>query len=314
MTNNVVEKLQQLDAFWQQQVRVETFTAEDKVTLYYMQAVPDNYKGTIVIANGRIESFLKYQEVVHDLFQQGYAVFSLDHRGQGLSQRLCDNRHKGYVHSFDDYVKDLHQLVTTIVKPNTTGKYYLLCHSMGSAIGALYQLAHPEQFNKIVFCSPMFGIATALNKTFAYWLINKLAQVNDKCSQQPWYFFGQGNYIPVPYQLNQITHCKYRYRWFKTLYQQQSQLQLGGVTVAWLKAAVDAMEYIKLNAAKITVPCLLLQAEKDLIVDNNEQDIIYAALPNAEKFLSDGAKHEILMETDERRAAAMDIIIQFIQE
>ena len=32
-------------------------------------------------------------------------MFALDHRGQGLSERLTDNPHQGYVGKFEDYVE-----------------------------------------------------------------------------------------------------------------------------------------------------------------------------------------------------------------
>ncbi|MCT6568541.1 alpha/beta fold hydrolase, partial [Staphylococcus aureus] len=42
----------------------------------------------VVVVPGRIESYVKYPEVAYDLFQQGYDVIVLDHRGQGRSGRI----------------------------------------------------------------------------------------------------------------------------------------------------------------------------------------------------------------------------------
>ena len=106
---------------------------------------------SVVISSGRIESLVKYKELVYELYQNGYSVFIHDHRGQGMSGRLALNLQIGYVSDFDDYLQDLNIFVEQVVKPNSVAQLKLLCHSMGSAIGALYCLAHPEDFEQVVF-------------------------------------------------------------------------------------------------------------------------------------------------------------------
>ena len=71
--------------FWKNHVRQGAFTGQHGVRVSYAWAVPDDCQGTVVISSGRIESLLKYKEVMYDLYQHGLAVFILDHRGQGLS-------------------------------------------------------------------------------------------------------------------------------------------------------------------------------------------------------------------------------------
>ncbi len=51
----------------------------------------------VVISIGRIKSCVKYPEVADDLFQCGYDVMIIDHRGQGLSGRLLADSHWGHV-------------------------------------------------------------------------------------------------------------------------------------------------------------------------------------------------------------------------
>lgn len=81
----------QIDLFWQKQVSQGIFKGVGNVPLHYAYAIPANAKATIVILNGRTESVLKYQEMYFELTRQGYAVFSYDHRGQGLSGRLNED-------------------------------------------------------------------------------------------------------------------------------------------------------------------------------------------------------------------------------
>src|SRR4051812_44355355 len=76
--------------FWQQEGRLGSFLSSlgNAATIQYMaftQSVPST---AIVISTGRTESFIKYKELIWDLWQLGYSVFIHDHRGQGLSSRL----------------------------------------------------------------------------------------------------------------------------------------------------------------------------------------------------------------------------------
>src|SRR5438445_13501933 len=49
---------------------------------------PPGRKGTVCIFNGRTEFIEKYFEVARELHARGFAVATLDWRGQGLSERL----------------------------------------------------------------------------------------------------------------------------------------------------------------------------------------------------------------------------------
>ena len=74
----------------------------DKRSLYWMKLTSPEHNKAILVVNGRIECCSKYQELFYDLFQQGYDVYSYDHRGQGLSDRLIEDKQMGYVDEFDD--------------------------------------------------------------------------------------------------------------------------------------------------------------------------------------------------------------------
>ena len=78
---------------------------------HMIQAKPSN---ALIIVNGRIESYLKYQDLANDFYQQGYSVYMYDHRGQGLSGRQLSNKHKGHVDSFSDYVDDLECIIWSL--------------------------------------------------------------------------------------------------------------------------------------------------------------------------------------------------------
>src|SRR5579864_9440246 len=90
---------------------------------------PDGGKGTVVILQGRGEWIEKYFETVRDLRSRGFAVATLDWRGQGLSERMLGDRHKGYVRDFAEYDSDLETLMREIVLPDCPPPLFALGHS-----------------------------------------------------------------------------------------------------------------------------------------------------------------------------------------
>jgi lysophospholipase len=60
-------------------------------------------RGTVCLFGGRNEFIEKYFEVIADLRRRGFAVATMDWRGQGGSQRKLVNPRKGYVKGFWQY-------------------------------------------------------------------------------------------------------------------------------------------------------------------------------------------------------------------
>ena len=277
---------------------------------------------SIVISSGRCESYLKYQETLYELYQRGYNVFILDHRGQGLSDRLLPNADKGYVKHFDDYAYDLYTFITTTVLPITKGKApYLLAHSMGGAITIRMLQLYPSVIKRAVLLSPMIGINTGgLPKSVSSKIVIFGKRFNLFFTKNPWYFLGQSNYKVKNFHQNKLTHSQKRYQTFIDLYKRHPEIQLGGVTFHWLYQALKIEKKIFLNLNKIQTPLCILQASDDNIVDNKIQDLFCNTLHQLspqlcpEKVIEiEGAYHELLFEKDEIRSLAIEQLLQFFE-
>ena len=86
----------------------ESLSAKDGTRLRVARFTPASARrGTAVFLNGRKEFIEKYFEAIGDLLARGFAVATMDWRGQGLSDRALPNRHKGHVAHFDLYIDDL---------------------------------------------------------------------------------------------------------------------------------------------------------------------------------------------------------------
>jgi len=85
----------EIAAFWAVVGKRHDFSGVDNIRIASMSFQrPGSDKG-IVISNGRTESFIKYKEVVYDLWHAGYSVYVFDHRGQGFSGRILQPASEG---------------------------------------------------------------------------------------------------------------------------------------------------------------------------------------------------------------------------
>jgi len=308
---------QQIQPFWHDHVEVNNLTRPDGVVLHWFLHRPVHPQGLIIICPGRIEASLKYQELVWHLAQANYAVAIVDHRGQGFSDRLSNNPHHGHIDQFQDFVDDLDAVAQEATRYYPRIPHYLLAHSMGGAISALYLAQHKHTIRKAVLSSPMLGVLTGdtpqwLAKTFAVGgaLLNRWIS-----PKKPWYFFGMTDYIHVPFDENELTHSEARYQMFRDAYEENPQVQLGGPTFNWLAQAFAAMRAAHQQADRIEVPLLILQSGADTVVDNQAQTKFFSKLENGQSQIKciEGAKHELFMESDRFRQPALDAVLGWFQ-
>ncbi|WP_319782715.1 alpha/beta fold hydrolase [Oceanisphaera sp. IT1-181] len=307
-----------LAAHWQAQVQQGHFLSHDDLSLPYAKLVNAQHQKTIIVVNGRTESYLKYQELALDLFNNGYNVYLYDHRGQGLAPRLLANPDVGYVADFDDYVQDLEQFVQQVVLKDPAKPLYLVSHSMGGTVAALWLSQTQVRLQAAALSSPMMSIYV---QPLPLWLAKGLISVLNKSCQ--WlghtacYAPGQGDYQALPFKDNVLTHSEVRYQLFIDQYQLTPEVQLGGVSSHWLQQAFNAGEQAIAQAGRITTPILVLQAGQDVVVDNKAQDRFCQALPACEggrpKRIKKAA-HEIFLEQDNERRQALTAILSFFAQ
>ena len=122
-------------------------------------APPAGRKGTVCVFQGRTEQIEKYFETVRDLRDRGFAVATMDWRGQGHSSRRLRDPRKGYVRDFADFEVDVETFVQQVVLPDCPPPHFALAHSMGGAV--LLRVAHSGKrwFDRIVLSAPMIDLA-----------------------------------------------------------------------------------------------------------------------------------------------------------
>jgi lysophospholipase len=311
-TDYAAEYTAKVVPFMKENARAFTFKSFDGLDLSAVHFVHPDSKGTIVILPGRSEPWVKYAEVFYDLYQQGYSIYSYDHRGQGLSPHLSAwNPQIGHVVRFQHYVNDLNAFVNHVVVPAQASgeKLFLLAHSMGGAIATAYLEQFKSPFASTVLSAPMLQINTkpypepiaitivALAKTFGFG--NR-------------YAIGKTDYdFNLPFENNIVTRSRARFEMTNDVYRANPAALIGGPSNRWVYESIKATHSIRAAAFAIHTPVLLLQAAQDQLVILNGQNTACAATEDCHLVSMADSQHEILMERDAIRDHALSLIVDF---
>ena len=261
-------------------------------------------RGTVCLFQGRGEFIEKYFEVVADLRRRGFAVATMDWRGQGGSTRLLSNPNKGHVRSFAQFDRDLAHFMKEIVLPDCPAPYVALAHSMGGHI-LLRNAALPGSwFSRMVLGAPMIAIAeSALGASYS--ASRTYAEILCAIGLGSTYV-RKGNDTPIelePFEDNVLTSDRDRYNRNRLILEAAPELGLGSPTVAWLRAALRSIA--RLTAPdyplKVEVPLLLFAAGMDNVVSTTAIKEFAVQLKVGTHVLIPQARHEILQEVDEVR-------------
>ena len=292
-----------------------TLTAFDGVELRYARWRPParGRKGTVCILGGRTEFIEKYFETISDLRQRGFAVATMDWRGQGGSSRSLRNSLKGHVENFSEYDADLAQFMSEVVLPDCPPPYFVLAHSMGANIALRAACARDCWFERMVFTAPMIRLGKGMN---ALGLIDGLTQLAVFC--------GLGDaYIPVgkdeaagfgAFEGNLLTSDRRRFERNRLILETAPQLGLGAPTIAWVRAAVESMKMVNAFGfpPQVHVPVLMIAGGEDRVVSNLAIEELAMQLKSGARVVIDGARHELLMEREGLREqvwAAFDAFV-----
>ena len=261
-------------------------------------------RGTVCLFQGRTEYIEKYFEVVADLRRRGFAVATLDWRGQGGSDRLLWNPRKGHVRSFADFDRDLAIFMKEIVQPNCPQPFVALAHSMGGHILLRHAVQSGAWFERMVLSAPMIAIAPKELK-YPPPFPRLYAEVMCALGLGRMYASGGGDAAidEEPFEGNVLTSDPERYARNRMVVEAAPRLGLGSPTVGWLRAALRSSA--RLTApdcpSRVKLPMLLFAAGMDSVVSTTHIEEFALRLKVGSHVLIPQARHEILQETDEVR-------------
>jgi lysophospholipase len=279
-------------------------------TLRY-RVLGDAGRDAVVVVPGRTEPAAKYLELEADLYAQGYTVYTLDHRGQGASDRLLADPEKGYVEFFSDYVDDLDRFVENVVLRDAPPHVFVLAHSMGGAVAVLYADAHGERISAMALSAPMleinpggFGSAGAATLGFTD------CSVSDGTSYVP----GAGPFDDTEtFATNDVTHSEARWTLAHDLLDAEPQLRVGGATYRWVCESLRAAAKGAGDGHRSNVPTVLFQDGEDTLVLPDAQNGYCDDAARCQITQFGGAHHEILQESDAVRNEALSEAVKLFR-
>ncbi len=299
--------------------KINYITAEDGTRLRTAGWPSDSdSRGIVVLVGGHREYMEKYYEFITDLLDRGFAVYSFDNRGQGLSDRLLADRTKSYAEDFKLFSNDLNDVISGVVKSDSRAEelpIYLIGHSMGGHICLRYLHDFPGTITRAVIMAPMIDfymgadVAKATAK-FAIRLVSRLGLHRN-------FAIGQGNCFSEKCDLIRqrlLTHDKARYDVEEEMIKANPDLYVGGATYGWLDRALDSIDKIRAPGFldDIKIPLLVFLAGKDQVVDSEASRRLFSGHANIDVVTVEGARHEIYRESDEYRAQLWQKIDDFL--
>jgi lysophospholipase len=275
-------------------------------------APPPGRKGTVCLFQGRAEFIEKYFETVRDLRARGFAVATLDWRGQGMSQRALGNPRKGYVRNFNQYQIDLETFVNEVVLPDCPPPVFALAHSMGATVLLRAAYAGSRWFDRMVLLAPMIALPGMRRSRLTRTLVRTMRLIG----------LG-GAYVPGgdatvmmqrPFIGNLLTSDPVRYARNVAVLEAEPSLAIGWPTVAWTDSAFKVMGELSEPGypGRIRQPLLIIAAGQDGIVSTPAIDEFSVRLRAGSHLIVPGARHELLMEQDRFRAQVLAAFDAFV--
>lgn len=273
--------------------------AIDGVKLRTARWVPASApRGTVAILGGRAEFIEKYFETIQQLLDRGFAVATLDWRGQGGSARQLKNPRKGHIDDFSLYERDLDALVGEVLGPSCPRPWFGLCHSMGAAILLAVARAGRCPFDRLVLTSPMIALSALKRPHFARVAAEALDAIGLGGAFAP----GGGSKMVLsgPFAGNPLTSDPTRFARISGVVAAAPELGLGWPTVGWLHAAFRLMrEFEDPDFPRRTLtPALVVASGADRVTDTRAAERFASRLRAGRLIVIDGAEHEIMMERD----------------
>ena len=257
---------------------------EDKFThtgigeLYYQGWLPEGeVRAVIQISHGLAEHGGRYINVVKQLVPLGFAVYAIDNIGHGRSSGP-----RAHVNRFEDFLT-AQKLITKEIKQRHPGKkFFLLGHSMGGLIAAIYLLEHQDEFDGAVLSSP-FVTVPAFVTDFTVFLAKVFSALAPKARLQE---------IPAD-GISRDPQEVQVYLDDPLVFKGKSTARMGA-ELLW------GMQIIKAERSKIRLPLLIMHGTADFLAQPDETKNMFAEVSSTDKTLKlyEGYLHELFNEKD----------------
>jgi lysophospholipase len=266
-------------------------------------------KKAVLVVNGRGENLDQYNELYFDIAcATGADVYSYDHRGQGYSSRLVlEDRFRGHVESYDDYVEDLDRFYKNFIMSGGYDEFYIVAHSMGGAVSVLWACENEDKIDGLFLSAPMFELKSPIPDFIARPALATLSAFGFSKS----YIIGSPGKPSIgPFKSNKLTKCKVRYELMcKNNRYDDGAISLVRPTNKWALASYKASDKIKQNIHKLkNVKGIIFQAGEEQYIRNDAHIELSPKHWDVMSFPND--YHQLFHAPENTRAVILDRIIE----
>jgi acylglycerol lipase len=253
--------------------------------IFYRTWAIDNAKAALVIAHGVGEHSGRYQHLAEYFNRIGYSVYALDHRGHGGS----DGK-QGHIESFAAYGDDLHSFITFVKQQGFDNRVHLIGHSMGGLIATAYGIRYAD-VQSIILSAPGYRAKRNVGK-----LKLSLVKILEKVAPA----------LTVPNELNTSGISRSQSVIERYL---NDPLVHGRISLRWFLSFLKESEFVSNNLDRFNLPCLLLLAESDLLVDSTVSEQYFNGFASDKKVICryPESYHEIFNEVEESQLAFAEV-------
>lgn len=269
--------------------------------------------GTILFLNGRGDFIEKYAESYWAFRDWGYAIATLDWRGQGLSDRFAGDRERGHQQDIGQLVADVAAWIDA-EGHDWPRPLHLVAHSMGGNIALRLLHDHPGLVERAVVMAPMLGIRTrplpvAVARRLARWQVARGHGFDFALAQGPY-----GEMARSVHRQRNLTGDAERFDDEHWWISGNPDLSVGGVTYGWLDAAFRSIDCVRAPGylEAIATPVLILAAGIERLVDSAAAIAAATRLPRGTARLMEGGRHELVREVDSIRLETFGQIRSFL--
>jgi acylglycerol lipase len=255
-----------------------TFKGIRGETIYYQSWLPEGKpKAVLLIVHGLAEHSGRYTNVVNRFVPLGYAVYGVDHVGHGKSSGT-----RVYVERFEDYTDTLKTYFDMVSRWQPAKPVFLVGHSMGGLIGAVFLLGHQAELTGAVLSGPAVKIQDNVSPAFIF--VGKVISV----------------LMPKMGVIGLEAEGVSRDPAVVQAYVNDPLVFRGKVTARLSAELVKAIRRVTAEAANIRLPILILQGSADRLVDPKGAQMLFDAVSSADKTIKiyDGLYHEVYNEPE----------------
>ncbi len=302
------------------EIYCETFVPDGFASGNSSQQKQSSCRGLVVLFHGFCEFCSKLDELSYYMLRQGFALCRFDQFGHGFSGREIKHGSKVHIRRFQTYVDCAYEVVRQVAVPLATdlGKrlhnrcdsqegaqnvrvpLLLFAHSMGGTVAALFLQQYPDIFTAAALSAPMFELTLpGMSEASALILLKFIRLFGAGSRFLPGHGEFNADYRRADYKKSLCSERRISYHFNKR--KAEVRFQTWGGTFAWLDESLKAIRRIfkSGNLCKITVPVLLLQAEKDETVSLGGQNRFTEHVASARLAVCKDASHELYNGTNE---------------